>query len=70
MSILGVTTENGYGRGGKQLVYGDNQFLYLDLDGKVTDWQNTRCSQTSNSWSNYLSPPRNRITLTSSTTDY
>ena len=37
----GVTEENDYGRGGKQLVYGDNQFVYLDLDGKVTDWQTT-----------------------------
>jgi hypothetical protein len=38
----GVTTENDYGRGGKQLVYGHNQFVYLDLNGKVTDWQSTR----------------------------
>jgi hypothetical protein len=37
----GATTENDYGRGGKQLVYGDNQFVYLDLDGKVTNWQST-----------------------------
>ena len=38
----GTTTENDYGRGGKQLVYGDKQFVYLDPDGKVTDWQSTR----------------------------
>ena len=38
----GVASENDYGRGGKQLVYGDNQFVYLDPDGKVTDWQSTR----------------------------
>jgi hypothetical protein len=35
----GMTTENDYGKGGKQLVYGDNQFVYLDNEGKVTDWQ-------------------------------
>ena len=37
----GVTAENDYGRGGKQLVYDDNQFVYLDLNGKVSDWQST-----------------------------
>jgi hypothetical protein len=35
----GVTTENDYGKGGTQLVYGENQFVYLDNRGKVTDWQ-------------------------------
>ncbi len=35
----GATTENDYGKGGKQMVYGDNQFVYLDNSGKVTDWQ-------------------------------
>jgi PEGA domain len=35
----GVTNENDYGRGGRQLVYGENQFVYLDNSGKVTDWQ-------------------------------
>ncbi len=30
--------ENDYGKGGKQLVYGDNQFVYLDDTGHVTDW--------------------------------
>lgn len=35
----GATTENDYGKGGKQLVYGDNQFVYLDNNGSVTDWQ-------------------------------
>ncbi len=35
----GMTTENDYGKGGKQLVYGDTQFVYLDNEGKVTDWQ-------------------------------
>ncbi len=35
----GVTNENDYGKGGRQLVYGDNQFVYLDNSGKVTDWQ-------------------------------
>jgi hypothetical protein len=38
----GIPSENDYGRGGKQLVYGEKQFVYLDLDGKVTDWQSTR----------------------------
>ena len=35
----GSASENDYGKGGKQLVYGDNQFVYLDNTGKVTDWQ-------------------------------
>jgi hypothetical protein len=35
----GVTEENDYGRGGRQLVYGDRQFVYLDNKGTVTDWQ-------------------------------
>jgi hypothetical protein len=35
----GVTKENNYGSGGKQLVYGENQFVYLDNSGIVTDWQ-------------------------------
>jgi hypothetical protein len=35
----GVTEENDYGKGGRQLVYGDSQFVYLDNSGKVTDWQ-------------------------------
>ena len=38
----GIPSENDYGRGGKQLVYGDKQFVYLDSDGRVTDWQSTR----------------------------
>ncbi len=36
----GTTSENDYGKGGKQMVYGDNQFVYLDNSGRVTDWQN------------------------------
>ncbi|MDR3414278.1 MAG: hypothetical protein P4L87_25510 [Formivibrio sp.] len=36
----GTASENDYGKGGKQMVYGDNQFVYLDNNGKVTDWQN------------------------------
>jgi hypothetical protein len=35
----GFTRENDYGTGGKQLVYGENQFVYLDRSGTVTDWQ-------------------------------
>jgi hypothetical protein len=35
----GVTRENDYGTGGKQLVYGDNQFVYIDGSGTVTNWQ-------------------------------
>jgi hypothetical protein len=35
----GVAKENNYGKGGKQLVYGGSQFVYLDNSGKVTDWQ-------------------------------
>ncbi len=35
----GSASENDYGKGGKQLVYGDNQFVYLDSNRKVTDWQ-------------------------------
>jgi hypothetical protein len=35
----GKTAENDYGKGGKQLVYGENQFVYLNNDGIVTDWQ-------------------------------
>ena len=35
----GVGKENNYGTGGKQLVYGGSQFVYLDSSGKVTDWQ-------------------------------
>jgi len=34
----GAASENDYGRGGKQLVYG-KQFVYLDMNGRVTDWQ-------------------------------
>lgn len=34
----GAASENDYGRGGKQLVYG-NQFVYLDANDRVTDWQ-------------------------------
>lgn len=34
----GSASENDYGKGGKQLVYG-NQLVYLDNNGKVTDWQ-------------------------------
>lgn len=34
----GAGSENDYGRGGKQLVYG-NQFVYLDNNGRITDWQ-------------------------------
>ena len=37
--LWGATTENDYGKGGKQLVYGDNQFVYLDNNGSVIDWQ-------------------------------
>jgi hypothetical protein len=37
----GPARENDYGRGGKQLVYG-NQLVYLDLNGRVTDWQTVR----------------------------
>ncbi len=33
----GIAKENDYGRGGSQLVYGDDQFVYLDSSGKVTD---------------------------------
>lgn len=37
---LGVTLkENNWGRGGKQLIYGDNVYVYLDSTGKVTNWQ-------------------------------
>jgi hypothetical protein len=36
----GKGKENDYGRGGKQLVYDDgHQLVYLDSEGKVTDWQ-------------------------------
>lgn len=35
----GSTGENDYGSGGKQLIYGENQFVYLDRSGTVTDWQ-------------------------------
>jgi hypothetical protein len=35
----GTTSENDYGKGGKQLVYGADQFVYLDDTGHVTDWQ-------------------------------
>ena len=37
----GAGRENDYGRGGKQLVYG-SQFVYLDTNGRVTDWQTVR----------------------------
>jgi hypothetical protein len=33
----GITGENNYGRGGRQLVYSEHQFVYLDSNGKVTD---------------------------------
>jgi hypothetical protein len=35
----GVTKENNYGSGGKQLMYGESQFVYLNNSGIVTDWQ-------------------------------
>jgi tetratricopeptide (TPR) repeat protein len=41
----GAASENDYGRGGKQLVYGNQfvyQFVYLDINGRVTDWQTVR----------------------------
>jgi hypothetical protein len=31
--------ENDWGRGGKQLIYADRLFVYLDHDEKVEDWQ-------------------------------
>jgi hypothetical protein len=31
--------ENDYGNGGKQLIYADGLFVYLDTQGRVTDWQ-------------------------------
>ena len=34
----GTGRENDYGKGGKQMVYG-NQFVYLDTNGRITDWQ-------------------------------
>jgi hypothetical protein len=37
---VGVTIdENDWGKGGKQLIYGDNVLVYLDQAGRVTDWQ-------------------------------
>jgi hypothetical protein len=40
---IGVTIdENDWGKGGKQLIYGDNVLVYLDQAGRVTDWQSLR----------------------------
>ncbi len=37
---LGVTLkENNWGLGGKQLIYADTVYVYLDRAGKVSDWQ-------------------------------
>jgi len=33
------TKENDWGRGGKQLIYHDVVFVYVDSSGSVTDWQ-------------------------------
>ena len=37
----GAGSENDYGKGGKQLVYG-KQFVYLDAHDRITDWQTVR----------------------------
>lgn len=37
----GFAPENDYGRGGKQLVYGNGDYVYLGLDGRVANWQST-----------------------------
>ena len=39
MALGFPTKENDWGRGGKQLIYSDTFFVYVNNDDKVEDWQ-------------------------------